>query len=165
MQSTETISPEQVDRPPAAAGAYVLMARVSRLQTCRIGRLGEFAIPAGFYAYVGSAHGPGGLAARVGRHLRVDKRLHWHIDYLLPAIVIEEVWGAVSARRLECEWAGQLLRSRQARSAIPRFGASDCGCPTHLIYWATCPARQELWSTLGVQWLLSAGRSDRLHAP
>ena len=34
----------------------------------------------GCYVYAGSARGPGGIRARVRRHLRPDKTPHWHID-------------------------------------------------------------------------------------
>jgi len=36
----------------------------------------------GYYIYIGSAFGPGGVRARMLRHLRADKPKHWHIDYL-----------------------------------------------------------------------------------
>jgi len=48
-------------------------------RSCR--RPGQIPFPAGWYVYTGSARN--GLAQRVGRHLRHNKRKHWHIDYLL----------------------------------------------------------------------------------
>ena len=32
----------------------------------------------------------GGLDARVARHLRAEKKLHWHIDYLLERASVTE---------------------------------------------------------------------------
>jgi Uri superfamily endonuclease len=49
----------------------------------RVGALGEFDFPAGQYLYTGSARR--NLEARIARHLRRDKPLRWHIDYLLTA--------------------------------------------------------------------------------
>lgn len=147
---------EQIARLPKAGGAYILLLRVQEDQACEIGRLGEFAIPAGYYAYVGSALGPGGLAARVGRHLRAGKRMHWHIDYLLAMATVEEVWAAASERRLECEWARRLLETPAVHVVVPRFGASDCTCPAHLIHWEALPPRKPLLSDLGIQWILRA---------
>jgi Uri superfamily endonuclease len=46
----------------------------------------------GFYAYTGSAFGPGGLRARIGRHLSSTPVIHWHIDYLQQKTAVVEVW-------------------------------------------------------------------------
>jgi len=61
----------------------VLILRLPCPATVNVGRLGRVRFPAGWYAYVGSAYGPGGLAARISRHLRPSKPSHWHLDYLL----------------------------------------------------------------------------------
>jgi len=65
---------------PSGAGTYALVVALDRSQHITIGRRGGFHFPAGFYIYIGSALGPGGLSARIGRHLLAEKRLHWHID-------------------------------------------------------------------------------------
>ena len=67
---------------PDQPGTYVLILRVFRPASVRVGRLGRFHFPAGWYAYVGSARGPGGLAARISRHLRSPKPSRWHVDHL-----------------------------------------------------------------------------------
>jgi Uri superfamily endonuclease len=41
-----------------------------------IGSLGEFDIIPGFYAYVGSAFGSGGLRSRIGHHLESTVERH-----------------------------------------------------------------------------------------
>jgi len=41
----------------------------------------------GWYVYVGSALGPGGLAAKVGRHLGGRKMCRWHTAYLRAVIL------------------------------------------------------------------------------
>jgi hypothetical protein len=46
---------------PQDKGTYILIARVSQMKRLAIGSLGEFDIIPGFYAYVGSAFGSGGL--------------------------------------------------------------------------------------------------------
>ena len=51
-------------------GTYALGLRLDAHSTCRIGALGEYTLQPGNYIYVGSAWGPGGLAARLSRHLR-----------------------------------------------------------------------------------------------
>lgn len=92
-----------------------------------IGRLGEFDFPAGDYVYTGSARR--NLEARIARHLRRDKRLRWHIDYLLaaPGVTVGEVRRSDVA---ECV----LNQATAGRVPVPGFGASDCrqGCGSHL---------------------------------
>jgi len=90
-------------------------------------------LPAGLYCYVGSAWGPGGLAARVRRHLRGSAVRRWHIDYVRAWAAPVAVWLAPDAR-CECVWAAYLLESLRARAIVPRCGASDCRCAAHLLY-------------------------------
>ena len=70
---------------------YQLLINVSQPLRCVIGRLSELDFPAGLYVYTGSAKR--NLDARVARHIRRDKPLHWHIDYLLaaPGVAVVEV--------------------------------------------------------------------------
>lgn len=100
----------------------------------QVGRLGRLHLRAGTYLYVGSALGPGGLRARVARHLRPYKRLHWHIDYLLQVSRAKRLFLAYGRQRLEHAWARQLCRQPQAELPLSGFGASDCGCPAHLVH-------------------------------
>ncbi len=117
---------------PAGQGSYVLLMRLDTAQTLTVGRLGHFDFPAGLYAYVGSAQGSGGLRARVGRHLRADKRAHWHVDALTAHAVIVAVWAVKSVDRLECAWARILRGMAGVEEPAAGFGASDCACRTHL---------------------------------
>jgi Uri superfamily endonuclease len=121
---------------PAAPGTYALVLKASSRRTIQVGRLGTLTVEPGIYIYVGSARGPGGLAARVARHCRTDKSLRWHIDYLRTATDVEQVWYAVGNEHLECTWADSLLNMNGARVPLPRFGASDCECRSHLVWVA-----------------------------
>ena len=100
----------------------------------RIGKLGEFEIRKGYYVYVGSALGAGGLKARVGRHLRREKKLKWHVDHLRKELEIVDVFCHVTDKRMECVWTSELVSSG-GTTPIPGFGASDCSCVSHLIYF------------------------------
>ncbi|WAI00115.1 GIY-YIG nuclease family protein [Methanogenium organophilum] len=100
-----------------------------------VGALGEVVFPAGWYIYVGSALGPGGLA-RVARHIRLfhgdsTSPPRWHIDYLLTdnQFVLERVISAETTERLECT-----LAQRLGYDGVKGFGCSDCRCTTHLLY-------------------------------
>ena len=115
-------------------GTYALFLHLEHDTPIVVGRLGTFHFRAGYYIYVGSALGNGGLSARLARHHRSQKRLHWHIDYWLAHARIVGVQTDASGERLECVWARNWLDTPGAQVIAPHFGTSDCACPTHLIY-------------------------------
>jgi Uri superfamily endonuclease len=110
---------------PDSKGTYVLIAVVGRVMRLEIGSLGVHEVVPGFYAYVGSAFGAGGLQARIGHHLESAAAPHWHIDYLLGLAEPVEVWFTTADRKMERHWAGLLEKAPQFRAPIPRFGSSD----------------------------------------
>jgi len=118
-----------------AGGTYTLVVEVSEPVEIDIGALGAYRFEAGWYAYCGSALGPGGFS-RVKRHQELAAGArdvqHWHIDYLLshPETAIDTVVktsganGECSvARALDCEMVAEI-------------GCSDCRCDSHLGYSA-----------------------------
>lgn len=108
---------------------YQLHIRLASERELVIGRLGVFRFPAGLYLYTGSAKR--NMEARIRRHCSKEKRLRWHIDYLL-ASADAEVTEVRTYRESECA-----LNQRSAGQVIvPGFGASDChmGCGSHLKY-------------------------------
>lgn len=114
-------------------GVYCLALRLGRGCEISVGQLGMFRFPEGWYLYVGSALGSGGLKARLGRHMRPKKRHHWHVDHLLDhARIVQVVWAAWP-ERLECQWAEIARGLAGATIPVPGFGASDCRCPGHLV--------------------------------
>jgi len=129
--------PKTTSNAPITRGTYTLVIHLARAQTIRIGALGTFTFPRGYYLYVGSAMN--GLAQRIARHARPDKKLHWHIDYLLAHGRIREIWTHQGEERLECLWAQAALALPGARIIAPRFGASACACATHLIHFSKRP--------------------------
>jgi Uri superfamily endonuclease len=104
-------------------GSYVLF---FRLQEPLHNHLGEFS---GLYCYVGSAFGPGGLDARLRRHLRRSKPLQWHIDLLTTSESFAPVSLHVTSMPLECQLAESL---RPITDPHDGFGSSDCACSAHL---------------------------------
>jgi sugar fermentation stimulation protein A len=119
------------------SGIYHLLIQLLKPQEIIIGKLGLFRFPAGYYVYTGSAMN--GLEARVARHHRKEKRLHWHIDYLLQHANIIDVVFHVTTARLECEYNRQIMILPEAQIIVPRFGASDCKCDAHLVYFPNKP--------------------------
>lgn len=110
---------------PDDKGTYVLILHVAEQKRMEIGRLGTFDIRPGFYAYVGSAFGSGGLRARIAHHLEAVSAPHWHIDYLMGFAAPLEVWFAISDRKLEQDWVELLEHEPKFSCPIPRFGSSD----------------------------------------
>lgn len=114
-----------------------------------IGASGEVRFAEGDYLYVGSAFGPGGVRARLSRHLQGKGNMHWHIDalrgaahpvggcYFIPTMIkryqppAEEMplWS------FECRWSQALAALPEVSAPVPGFGASDCRsrCISHLL--------------------------------
>jgi len=136
---------QQTDTTP---GTYLLLAQLGHEVTIRVGKLGTFDLAGGWYAYAGSALGPGGLRARLARHARADKRLHWHVDYLLQHALLDAVWQAACPARLECAWTVAILSLPGAQAPVPGFGASDCRCATHLVFLPRRPTDEQIAAAL-----------------
>jgi len=125
---------------PAASGTYALLLFCPRSREVRVGRLGTQTISRGWYVYVGSAFGPGGLRARCLRHLRPLRRRHWHIDYLRSAATLQGIWFSGDPVPREHLWAEILDGMEGATAPIRRFGSSDCRCPSHLFRFSPRPS-------------------------
>lgn len=125
-------------RLPAAPGSYLLVLELAGAKRIRVGALGRLALAPGYYAYLGSAFGPGGLAARLAHHLRRTGTPHWHIDYLRRHAEPREIW-LIEGARCEHRWAAEAAALPAASIPGARFGASDCGCPAHLFHFADWP--------------------------
>jgi len=130
----------------AVKGTYALLLRLDNACNVLIGAFGAFNFPAGWYLYLGSARGPGGLPARLTRHRRRGhKRFHWHIDYLRAVAALVEIWSGLGE---ECDWVAAAAALPAAEVIVPRFGASDCHCPAHLFHYPRRPAVAELETRL-----------------
>lgn len=129
-----------LDELPAAPGSYLLVLWAQRAEHIAVGALGDLAVLPGFYLYTGSAFGPGGLRAQVGRHLGPPGVLRWHIDYLRRVTQPVQVWSAPGPRRWEHAWAQTLATNPACRIPLARFGASDCHCAAHLFFMEKAPS-------------------------
>ena len=111
-------------------GCYCLIIKVDKTSTIKIGKkLGKIQFKKGFYVYVGSSMNS--LESRLKRHLSNEKKLHWHIDYLLKkAEIVDIIYN--EDKKVECELS-QYLASKT--EGIKDFGCSDCECESHLHYF------------------------------
>jgi len=109
--------------------SYQLILKISEKISIKIGKLGLFTFPAGQYIYTGSAKK--NMEQRIARHLRKEKKVRWHIDYLTTLASVEIIEVRRSAEN-ECS----LNKKTKGRITVPGFGASDCkeGCRSHLKY-------------------------------
>ena len=135
--------------PPASPGCYIFIGRLGSPAAVTIGALGLQRFPAGDYAYIGSARGPGGLAARIAHHLRITDRPRWHLDYLRRVLLPAAVWFSTDLAADEHRWAEALGTIRGAAVCPPGFGSSDCPCFTHLYHFHRMPRRRTFRKHLG----------------
>jgi len=125
--------------PPTTPGTYALIFSASRARQLQIGKLGRLLVKPGFYIYVGSAFGPGGLKARLAHHRKPSRRPHWHVDYLTPFVHLIECWHTCGPVRREHQWAEILSTTAGTSTPLSGFGSSDCRCRSHLFYSASKP--------------------------
>jgi Uri superfamily endonuclease len=125
----------------STTGAYILLLRLSEESVLDVGGLGTQKFPKGYYTYTGSALGKGStnLKHRLARHQRKQKRLFWHIDYLLANknVTIEQIVVAETTKKLECTINSHLKTLANTTIPVNGFGASDCTntCQSHLLYF------------------------------
>ena len=64
-----------------------------------------------------------------------EKKMHWHIDYLLKSenTEIRDVLFNISEDKIECDLASIIAENGEG---IAKFGCSDCNCKSHLIYFS-----------------------------
>lgn len=110
-------------------GSYILVIKLKEKKSIQIGKLGKIIFEKGFYVYVGSALN--GLEQRINRHLRTNKKKHWHIDYFLDFTNIIDIIYKESLTKEECNIAIELDKYL---ASIPGFGCSDCKCKSHLFF-------------------------------
>ncbi|KYK22469.1 endonuclease [Thermoplasmatales archaeon SM1-50] len=110
-------------------GTYLIVMKLHKDMSIKVGKHDMIGFMKGYYAYVGSALN--GLEQRIQRHCRTDKKMHWHIDYLLMYAWVVEIFYKQNTRREECNIARIFERTFVS---IPGFGCSDCSCRSHLFH-------------------------------
>jgi Uri superfamily endonuclease len=161
--------------PDLPCGSYVLRIAVAHPTTITFGRFQggrAIEVPAGNYAYVGSAMGQRGattLAARLARHatrnndqphtIRDDilvalngrtpqqKTLFWNVDYLLnaPSATLQQVFVFRSRERHEHTIAAWLAAQPHTLIVAKGLGANDAPGATHV--WRVL-ADEAWWTAL-----------------
>ncbi len=115
---------------PKEKGIYVLMLFLNDNIVITVGKLGNIYFKKGYYAYVGSAMG--GLRKRIKVHLNINRKMHWHIDYLLKYAKVTYICYLKTNSKTEDELA---CFFDSKFDAIYKFGSSDSAlCKSHLFY-------------------------------
>ena len=128
---------------------YVLVLSSRSTDLIQRGRLGALRLRSGFYVYVGSALGPGGVRARLAHHRKLSRRPHWDIDYLRAHSKVEDIWYCLDDRRLEHIWAERIGLAEGASVPLVGFGSTDCRCASHLFFFEQRLSRERFRQLLG----------------
>ncbi|MBR5503643.1 MAG: GIY-YIG nuclease family protein [Methanobrevibacter sp.] len=137
-------------------GTYCLIISLKKSDKIKIGHLYQepYKFKKGYYVYIGSAMNS--LIPRLKRHLSDDKKMHWHIDYLLKNEYsdIREILFTDSEKIIECELASRIAKEGLE---IESFGCSDCNCNSHLIYFDrkgdALKSVKDAYKTLNIKYL------------
>jgi sugar fermentation stimulation protein A len=118
-------------------GTYTIIVRCKHASYATFGKLGRARLQRGYYLYTGSALGRGAvsLERRIERHMRRQKRLRWHVDYLTsrPDCNVTGAVYVISDSHLECKVNYSLSKKLNVSPVLLKIGASDCKCNGHLL--------------------------------
>lgn len=125
------VAADSIATLPLSTGAYAILLRLDE-KVVFSRRSGFDSFEPGWYVYAGSAYGPGGLRARIARHLKRSKTLRWHIDHLTSVAATAQAIAIKGGN--ECAIVGTLIGSGLFVCTANGFGASDCTtCQSHLL--------------------------------
>jgi sugar fermentation stimulation protein A len=128
---------DMIDKMPSDSGVYLFALELPRGRPLNVGSLGTVRFKKGWYVYVGSAKRR--LSRRLARHMNKSeaKALRWHIDYLRNRAQAVRAFPIATRLDLECRLARDVAAI--AAEMVPRFGCSDCSCPSHLFRFEADP--------------------------
>ena len=122
----------EADQLGVMKGAYLLWILLPAPVTLQTKSLKADGLAPGVYLYAGNAYGPGGVAARLKRHFKQDKKPHWHVDVLTGSA--ERLAALPFENGQECDLVSNLLKRPRVDIALDRFGSTDCrSCRSHLL--------------------------------
>jgi Uri superfamily endonuclease len=88
---------------------------------------------AGYYFYFGSAKGSGGLQARLLRHISMEKKKFWHIDYLRPYMDFVAAVFTMQTNQ-ECVWCQKIQENDAFKVPVQRSVPAIVYHPAKPIY-------------------------------
>lgn len=120
------------------AGDYLVLLYNDLERDIVIGAKGSMHFPKGYYVYTGSAKK--NLMARLARHQRKRKKMHWHIDYLRQQTEVVAVIPIRTQDDLEHDLAHAV--DAIADWHVDAFGCTDCDCQSHLFGFTSNPIQR-----------------------
>jgi Uri superfamily endonuclease len=129
----------------ANRGVYLVLLELERRTLISTGAR-EWELEPGMYIYVGSAMTS--LSERVGRHLKLEKKKHWHIDYLREESRVLAALLLPSDGRMEEELSRFVSKYGEG---VKGFGAGDCKVESNL-YRIELEAVSEVFYALVKNW-------------
>ncbi|AHL22588.1 GIY-YIG nuclease family protein [Thermococcus nautili] len=137
-------------------GSYFLVIRLEEEKRIRT-KGKSFELKPGYYVYVGSAMNS--LEKRVARHFRREKKLHWHIDYLLKEAELLRAYLIPSEVKLEEELSREVSKFGEP---VPGFGAGDVKVSTNLYRFEDEPDEvlRGILDKLGLGWKIVKSEDD-----
>lgn len=140
---------ENSEDTPRGPGVYALILEITRDIVVKVGSLGTLKFEKGFYIYIGSARGPGGLRTRLTRHVRGPARIKWHIDYITSRDDVKAIAAVVAETTLDMEEtvSSEMIKQKCIKPQIKDFGSSDKRSITHLLT-CNCDLLQCIKTTL-----------------
>ncbi len=137
-------------------GSYLLVIKLDDDRKIKT-KAREFSLKEGYYVYVGSAMNS--LEKRVKRHFSREKRLHWHIDYLLKEAELLRAYLIPSEERLEERLSLEVAKHGEP---VDGFGAGDVKVSTNLYRFSEEPddVLVAILDRLGLKWKRVKSVSD-----
>lgn len=126
-------------------GTYLILLSLERPVVISTGKKTWELVP-GDYVYVGSAMNS--LTERVKRHLKLEKKCHWHIDYLREKATIKAALLLPSEIKFE-EALSKYINGYA--EPVPGFGATDCSNDSNL-YRLEISELESLFGTIVKNW-------------
>lgn len=117
------IGPNQAN----AKGTYIFFSQLPIAKEICINQKGRtHHFQCGWYAYVGSAFGPGGLKSRLNRHFYGSGRAHWNIDFFRQGVLPHNTaWVSCYHHYLESRWAAVFQLMQGVLFPVANFGNAD----------------------------------------
>ena len=128
----EIINKSIIDRIPSSKGIYALVFELTNNMKLSTRTLSNKTLTKGIYVYIGSARGPGGLRARIRRHLAKTKKLKWHIDYITSTNHFRARAIVYALTNQDLEHIMASILEKQLAIPIQRFGSTDKPSRSHL---------------------------------
>lgn len=147
------------------SGTYLLIFELKYSSSVKsLKQYKDIVLPSGYYFYTGSAQK--GLPHRLNRHLKSEKKVHWHIDHITTNYEFEKKAVVIfndAPGEFECEMTKILEKEFNCKFPLLKFGNSDCNvCKSHLLYSEKLPDYNHLLSKYQSAVLFIPSSSDTL---